>query len=198
VRPEGGPDPAIVEVKLRSYDRFARMLHWTMAALVALQIGLGLWSASLELDAPMRSRVLGFHKSLGILLLYLVAVRLWWRVRRPPPPQLDPIAWRRTFASAAHGALYALLFVVPLSGALMSLGSGREVSLFGLLPWPQVIAQDPDLGPREQPVYLAASFAHKNVLTWALIAAVGLHLAAVIKHHLFDRDPRFLRRMTGA
>lgn len=189
-------EQGVLKNNSESYGAVARTLHWTMAALIGCQIALGLCSASLGRESVARSQILGFHKSLGVLLLYLVLVRLWWTFYCPPPPHLDSTVWRRRVASGAHATLYALLVVAPLSGALMSLGSGREVSLFGLLPWPRAIAQNPGLSPREQPVYLAASLAHK-ILTWGLIGVVTLHLGAVIKHHLLDRDPRFLRRMTG-
>ena len=65
------------------YDRTARWLHWSMAAMVLamLFIGVGM-VASLEL----RPWLIDLHRPLGLLVLALAVVRLWHRRRNPPPP----------------------------------------------------------------------------------------------------------------
>ena len=61
-----------------SWNGIARSLHWLMAALILVQAVVG-WIGS-DLDrSPLKVDVLTAHKSLGITLLMLVALRLLWR-----------------------------------------------------------------------------------------------------------------------
>ena len=58
------------------------------------------------------------HKSLGLLVIALTALRLVWRLWRGRPGWEEELpAWQRRAAEAGHGLLYALLLAVPLLGS---------------------------------------------------------------------------------
>ena len=65
-------------------------------------------------------------------ILMLAALRLLWRLfNRPPelPPGMS--ALERTLARATHILFYVLLFVMPLTGWMMSSAKNYSVSWFG-------------------------------------------------------------------
>jgi len=146
-----------------SYSRTQKMLHWAIAALVAAQfllfdgIGRAFATGMRSGSFAWSGEVVG-HIATGLGILALMLWRLGLRLRRgaPPPPAEEP-ALARLAASAAHGAFYALLLAMPLSG---------------LAAW---FLQ---LGP--------AGSAHEAAKS-ALLLLIALHVAAVAVHQVFWR-----------
>src|ERR1700712_56779 len=70
----------------RRYTVVAILLHWTSALCVLALIGMGLTMTHAGL-APMRQfQLYQWHKSVGITVLALTALRLLWRLFPRPPP----------------------------------------------------------------------------------------------------------------
>ena len=63
------------------YNPGLRALHWLMAALIFVALPLGVW-ASLLPRGEQRSEILFVHKSIGVTVLCLVALRIVWRIDR--------------------------------------------------------------------------------------------------------------------
>jgi cytochrome b561 len=164
----------------------AQFLHWLIVALIIVQVVL----ATLADDLPLGMKKLAMlarHKSVGITILGLAAVRLLWRWLNPTPPLPDTLRpYERVLAHLTHAALYFILFAMPLSGWVMSSARGFPVSWFGFI-------QLPDLVPKSKPLY-AAMLATHEALAWTLGAVVLLHVAAALKHHFMLKD-NVLRRM---
>lgn len=175
-----------VKNSLRRWGSVAQLLHWVIVALIAVQVTLA-WIAD---DLPLglkKLAMLARHKSVGITILGLAVLRLIWRRLNPTPalpPGLKP--YERVLAHFTHGALYVLLFAMPLSGWMMSSARGFPVSWFG---WVQL----PDLVPKNRRLYDALVDTHE-ALALVLAAVVALHVAAALKHHYFLKDD-VLRRM---
>ena len=162
------------------YNPLLRAIHWLMAALIFIALGLGVWSTQLPRD-EFRSEVLFFHKSIGVTLLALVALRIAVRVATGAPPYARPLGWFvHTVAKAGHLTLYALMIALPVTGYLTSTAGGNGVSYFGLFALPNLVAKDPA-------VRTAASQAH-YLFACALAVALALHLAAVFWHARVKRD----------
>ena len=168
------------------YTTTAIVLHWVIALVVAAQIAFGWWMQLIPKD-PVGPRVNAFnlHKSIGLTVLLLMAIRLAWRASHRAPA-LPPIpAWQATAARINHGLLYVCLFVQPLSGYIGSAVSGYPVRYFGMLL--------PGWAPKHIPLKEFLSVVHM-VSSWILVAAIAVHIAAALKHQFVDRD-RLLRRM---
>jgi cytochrome b561 len=97
-------------------------LHWIVAVLVAFQYFASAametaWRASLR-GEPSADLLASLHAAGGILILLLASARIWLRLARgaPPPPQDEPRAMQ-ILAEAVHYAIYALLFLLPATGA---------------------------------------------------------------------------------
>ena len=108
----------------RGYSRTQIILHWAMAALVALQyllaegiaqaFELGLREGRFNLDGAVLA-----HMVFGALIFTLMIWR--WLVRRErgvPPPHEDEPAWQHNLARGTHFAAYAIVLLLPVTGAI--------------------------------------------------------------------------------
>ena len=96
------------------YSGFAKSLHWIVALLVLTIIPVGIAMGQIE-NAPFN--LYNFHKSLGVLILVLMTVRLIYRLVHGVPPEPKIPAFYRIAGTVTHWALYVLLFLTPISGA---------------------------------------------------------------------------------
>ena len=162
------------------YDRVAVALHWVIAALVIGQFVFGWWMQGIAKQPPgPRVDAFNLHKSIGLVILALMAVRVLWRAGHRPPA-LPPLpAWQRRAAQLTHFGLYLLLILLPLSGYLGSVYSGYPVKFFGAT-LPAWGARNAWLKDFFSAVHLGSSFALAGLLL--------LHVAAALKHALVDRD----------
>lgn len=161
-------------------------LHWLTFALVTCAAVLGLTMGDLPLGLA-KLKVYALHKSLGLTVLALTALRLLWRLTGRVPRALPGAPrWQAALASATHGALYFLLLAVPLTGWRYNSVSGFPLQWFGMLRLPALGATD-----------LAAKHAAKDwheLLFYALATLVAVHAVAALGHHYLWRDDT-LRRM---
>ena len=177
------------------YDDVAVGFHWLIALLILGLLAIGKYMTSLESDDPLRYALTQWHKTFGITVLLLSVLRLLWRFAHRPPPEPATVPdWQRKAAHAAHLGLYALMFVVPLTGWIMVSASPLDVDtlLFGVIPWPH-LPPFPTL-PDKEAVAEAFEGYHElagNLLILILIAHVG----AALKHHFVDRDTVLVRML---
>ncbi|MAM63610.1 cytochrome b/b6 domain-containing protein [Maritimibacter sp. UBA3975] len=159
-----------------------RSIHWITALLVIGMLGFGTYIARMEVDMS-NFHLFGWHKSVGILTLALVILRLGWHRASPPPgPMPSGPAWQDKLARVAHVALYLLLLAVPLTGWIASAATGIDVVVFDIWTLPRI-------APVSEGWEDAFFLAH-GVLTKLLAALVLLHVAGA-----FHRRDGTLRRM---
>jgi cytochrome b561 len=170
-----------------TYSRLSVLLHWLMALLIVAAFGLGFIMTDIPGITPTKLKYFSWHKWVGVSVLFLAAIRLLWRLKHPAPPyrQLMP-RWQIFISGLAHGAMYVLMFAVPLSGYFYSLAAGVPVVYFGVLSLPVLIEADPILKPVLKELHEALMF--------VFLAVIILHILAVIKHQIFDKD-NILKRM---
>jgi cytochrome b561 len=161
------------------YTRTAIVLHWLVAVLILAAFGLGLYMVELKLS-PTKLKLYSWHKWLGVTIWLLVVVRLVWRATHRPPVLPAMPKWQHMASQVTHALLYVLLLAIPLSGWLFSSASGFPVVYFGVLQLPDLVGKDKELADLLKQVH--------ETLNWTLLTLVIVHVAAAIKHHLFDRD----------
>lgn len=165
------------------YGLAAIILHWLLALIVITLLCVGLYMTSLKVS-PEKLKIYGLHKEFGIVVLTLVIIRILWRFINITPKLTIP-HWERMAALAVHWALYILILAMPMTGWLMSSAAGFPVSFFGLVTLPNLIA------PND---YLRHFFAQTHeILAIILIALIGLHFLATLKHHFYDKDDTLWR-----
>ncbi|WP_235512467.1 cytochrome b [Sphingomonas sp. Leaf17] len=167
------------------YSHVAIAFHWTIAVLVIANLAIGLLHESLLSGL---AGAMGLHKSIGLTVLVLTAGRVVWRLaHRPPPLPAALSAIERGIAHLTHWVLYALLIVMPVTGWMMVSGAQRRgLDWFGLFDVPYL-----PIAPNLSGV---GHEAHE-VLGWLMLALVGLHVAAALRHHFILRDGVLSRMM---
>ena len=169
----------------------SKWFHWLMAfsilgttALMYYMVNIG--DLTVEVNRAEYSRLLKTHKSLGLLVLFLVAFRfVWnWRVGRPAlPPNLT--ATQRLASKAGHHSLYLAMLVVPLLGWMASMTYGGRTFFFGLFELPVWLPKNIEWAKFLQPAHIW--------LAWGMLALVGVHILAALWHHFVNKDATLLQ-----
>lgn len=166
------------------YHPVARVLHWVLALALVGLFAMGLYMADLPFS-PQRLKLYNWHKWIGVSVLTLSFVRLFWRLMFRPPALPASIedrmpAWQRWAHHATHGGLYLLFFAVPLLGWAYSSAAGFPIVVFGVLPLPDFVLVSESLAD-------VLKESH-GIAAYAMAALVLLHAAGAIKHQFIDRD----------
>jgi cytochrome b561 len=179
------------------YTRTAVVLHWLIAAMILCNVALALSTDHLP-DEWVRP-VIDAHKSTGITVLGLVVLRILWRfAHRPPDLPFGYARWERIAAHATHGALYALILLLPISGWMHDSAwkdaASHPMTLYGLVPWPRIgWIERVDPAAKEHLHDLFGSF--HAAFGYLLYALLALHIGGALKHQWLDREPE-LQRMS--
>ncbi len=173
----------------RRYGIISISLHWIFAIAVYAMFGLGLWMVTLSYYDGWYHQAPELHKSIGVLLMMGLVIRVIWRHISPPPAAPKTHSkFTRISAVAAHITLYALLFALLISGYLISTAEGKPISVFGIFDVPATLA---DAGSQAD----IAGVIHLW-LAWSVVILSVLHGLAALKHHFINKDDT-LKRMLG-
>lgn len=153
----------------KGYSRIQIRLHWVVAVLIALPFILHepiaeAWDAFREGVQTAFNPVVALHVFGGLAVLAFALWRLALRRTRgaPPAPEAEP-APLRLAAHLGHLALYALMILMPLSGA---------VAWFGGIE--------------------GAAEAHE-VMKPLMLILVAVHVVAALWHQFWLKDGLMLR-----
>lgn len=197
------------------YALTQKVLHWLIVVLIIGMIVGGNVMTDLGWADPETAKTTNFlylmHKSTGLLILGLMALRLLARIVHGAPLQ-DPTmpAIQRFAAGATHFLLYALLFAMPLVGWIATSAGGYMEPFYGLVAIPaltpeticgavapvtSVLGVDVCSGFLEQPgkVQAEALFGVHEALATALVAVAAIHALAAFYHLFIRRDGVFMR-----
>lgn len=157
-----------------TYSIAQRLLHWCVVVLIFFNLlfpdGMNRWHHLVrhgQTPTPDDISSANIHAYVGITILLLAAIRLLLRWERgvPPEPAGQP-ALLNMLAKLVHFLLYALLFLMPITGILAYyLGIASSGSL------------------------------HADVLKIVLWAVIGLHALGALTQHFYFKS-NVLRRMT--
>ena len=168
------------------YTGVAIGLHWLIGLMILVSLGVGLYMVDLKLS-PTKLQLYSWHKWAGVTIFMLVLVRCLWRITHAAPPLPDDMPrWQRVVAEATHYVLYALMIVIPLTGWLMSSAKGFQTVYFGVLPIPDLLDKNKELGETLNAVH--------KYLNYTMIGILLAHIGAALKHHFIEKDD-ILRRM---
>lgn len=163
---------------MTQYSKRMVIIHWLTLALliVAWFLGDGLDEARHEKAATLTGYMA--HVLVGFSVLLLSILRFTFRsVDGVPPPIGDSLM--DMVAKGIHHVLYALLFLLPISGFMIALTSGVGNAL---------LAGDVKLLPEK---YTGASvIPHEvhEILVTVLIVVVVVHILGAIKHQFIMKD----------
>jgi cytochrome b561 len=168
------------------YPPSSKILHWLVAISVLTTAPVAI--AMVRVDkGPTQDALYNFHKSLGVLILILMILRLINRlVVGAPIPDPNIPAWQKTASAIVHTALYALLLAMPLVGYVANSAYGAPTPFFGLFNLPAIVSQNEALSKQLFTLHRWAGF---NVILLVLA-----HVGAALHHYLIRRD-NVLHRM---
>lgn len=179
------PEPGATRTR---YSGGAIAFHWVIAVLILANLLGAHWTEDWE--GAARATAMGLHKATGITILGLSLLRIGWRIgHRPPafPPSIGRFeAWG---ARVAHWLFYVLMVAIPITGWLMISAADprRPFQWYGGFDLPYLpVAGDKAI----------QGFAHEahELLGWAFVALLVLHIVGALKHHLLD-DRGYIGRM---
>ncbi len=174
-------------------------LHWLVSFGIFVNF-LIVWTVD-SLPKTAERPMINLHKSIGLTVLGLAIMRLLWRYAHPPPPMpTDYKPWERLLAHGAHYSLYALIFLMPITGWIHDSAwkgaAENPLNLFGVIPWFRIgFIANQDPATKEQ-IHSVFSQIH-GALGWVLLALVALHIAGALKHQFVDRQRELQRMLPG-
>ena len=173
-----------------SFGWISRVTHWIMAALVIAMLAFGTYLADMQ-PSLANLWLFGLHKSIGIVLLALVIVRLGWHRISPPPASLtsDIPRWQVRASAIVHGLIYALLIFVPLTGWIASSATGIDTVLFNAITLPAI-------APVSE-TWESTFFAAHRLATNLLIACIAVHIIGAFQRHYMHHDATLRRMLWG-
>jgi cytochrome b561 len=140
--------------------------------------------------SPDILKLYGLHKSVGITVLALALLRLIWALSNTAPKMLGlEKPWEKLAARGVHGLLYLCLFLMPLSGWVMSSAAGYPVSVFGLFTLPDLVGADKDLHELAEEVH--------EITAYAFMGLIAAHAGAALMHHFVKKDRTLIRMVKG-
>lgn len=167
-----------------SYGSVAKFLHWLIFILVFVMIVGGFFLG--DVPKEYKGVVYNLHKLTGLTILFLMLIRLGWKMTNVKPAlPADTTTWQRRAERAVHDLLYLLIIAMPLAGWIGSSSAGKAPHIGGIsltLPVP------------ESEALIDTMFEIHELIAYGIIFLVCVHVAAALYHHYIKKD-NILRRM---
>ena len=169
---------------LSSYGLITKLFHWFIGIAIVGLLVIGFIMVSI-CHQPISGSYIVCIKQTGVLVLFLVSLRVLWRlinVKLELPADLP--LWQKLASKFTHFLLYIFMFLMPVSGILMSRFGGHEINIFNLFLIP----------PLEKSPVLASFFNNLHgVSAFVFAALIVLHISAGLYHHFVRKDNLLIR-----
>ena len=171
------------------YPAAYALLHWIIAALIIVLFSMQYIRRLFGEDVHAVVREL--HKSIGLVLIVLIILRLAFRFAYAMPPRFPNSSRLRTIgAHLVHLALWGFMVIVPVLGVAFLLARGRGVNFFSAVQIGPLTTGSAEWGEVTLGLHRYGAF--------ALIAVVILHGVAALFHRIVLRDDLLARmRLLG-
>ena len=160
------------------YSFIHSLIHWLMACLIIALLATGYIMDDMP-NGSEKYQLLGWHKSLGLLTLFLIVIRIITRMQSDvthPPSAL----WETMVRKVTHSLLYLLMIIMPLSGAIMSWSAGYPIKFFSLFTIPGSEVEITSLAS------IARSF--HFFTAYGLVILIALHLGAFLFKQFIKKE----------
>ena len=162
------------------------VLHWLIAILVFLMLGIGKFvMPGVSPDDPQKVFMLQTHAYIGMFIGVLLVIRLILRFTMPHPASADAgNAFLNFTSKAVHFLLYFFLIGMAVSGFGLFQMATLPAVFSGEIPYPQNFFQYlPRMG--------------HGLTSWIMLALVVLHFGAAMYHQFIRKDSLLSRMWFG-
>jgi cytochrome b561 len=169
------------------WGAISQLFHWGILLLIITQYILAYTMLELP-PSDQTGNLFAWHKQIGVTILFLVCLRLWWRLHNPIPKDSpkEP-RWAHSLAQTNIWVLYILLFSFPLTGFLLSTLNGHGVSYFGLFTIPAFT---------EGPTPYGKIFLKAHIwISYSVYFFVPTHILGGLYHHFILKDNVLIRML---
>ena len=167
-----------------NYSLTAKLMHWLMGIIIIGMLALGYLMGNIA--PPQKFEIYNLHKSMGMMLFFLVMLRLVMRLTsKYPELPAETSRWIQIISKLNILCLYVMMFLMPLSGFLMSSLSGWSVPFFGLFEIPSIV-KNPSVGHLFHEIH--------EIGPIVFILLIIAHISGGLFHHFILKD-NVLRRM---
>ncbi len=171
-----------------SYGLVSRIFHWLIFILFAL-VTFGGHNASEMENTPEKLGMITTHKSVGLLILSLLILRILWRISSAKPKALSEDSKMNKISNLVQILLLILILAQPVLGMLMSQAAGQTVSFFSMLKLPIFVAENKEFAETMHGVHARL---------WLVIVGVLLiHVAGSLKQHFIAKNRTLIRMIKG-
>lgn len=166
-----------------AYGSIAKMLHWLLAVLIISMLAYGFLLD--KFPKNFQGLAYNLHKLIGVAIFSLAVLRILWTSTNTKPLPITTSPWQRWCARFVHYTLYLLLLLMPLSGWIGSVASGRA---------PHIGNVELTLPISPDPVLKTICFTVHYWVAYLLLALISCHVLVTFYHHFVKQDET-LRRM---
>jgi cytochrome b561 len=168
----------------KRYGSITKFFHWTIFILFVVQFTIGFMIMGVATGEAFDSSLLKqieFHKSLGLLILMIVILRIIWRRISTLPDWAETLTENeRNRSHWIERLLYFVMIFKPLSGITLAMTDGQSITFFGLFTIPSLTGQSEVLS-------IISLIVH--ILTGLTFFVVWFaHVGMVLKHQFGNRD----------
>jgi cytochrome b561 len=177
-----------MEASQARYSTIAIILHWVIAALILINLYVGL--SYVNAHGLAKFSLLQLHKSVGFTVLAFSLVRLAWRLVNKAPAYPDSMkSWEKLAASAVHWGFYGIMIGMPLTGWVIVSASPTNIPtlLYKTLPFPHLGFVHALPMAARRALEGQISWVH-DILAWTTMLLLILHVGAALKHQFWNKD----------
>lgn len=162
-------------------------IHWISALLILFLFGLGVYMVDLSYYDDWYHKGPALHISLGLILFFIMTFRLLWRTNNLTPIELSDKRLNNLAAKWVKIVLYSLVFIVLISGYLITTAEGKPAAIFDVINIPALTELSADN------VDLAGEI--HEYLAWVIVILALLHAGGALMHHFVFRDRTLVRML---
>ncbi len=169
------------------YGLVSKLLHWLIAFSIIGLIGLGWWMVGLSYYDKWYHQGLELHRAIGMLVLFMATIFIGWKMLSPSPAlqsSLNPL--EKMGAQSVHIILLLAMFIIPITGYVISTSSGSGFTFFNVFDIPAIAI----IAEAIRDLAISIHF----YLAYGIAAIVVLHAGAALKHQFIDKKGT-LKRM---
>ncbi len=171
------------------YGTVAQIFHWVTAMLVLLAFIYGPGGSEQRIYALAADFDRQLHETLGMSVFVLVVLRVLWRMIDTRPDPISSPRWMELSAKGAQGALYLLMFALPITAVTGAWLEGHPVTLLAGVQIAPLLGLSHGAGATLATLH--------GWLGDAILWLAGLHALAAIFHHFVLKDGVLVSMLPG-